>query len=972
MWHFMVLVLWLVSFADANETKTPPVNPEQLQSWWKAAGQLRLGDTAYRVNQEVRFKDGVCDVSLNTGIVIPVYTGAAPVSERVVGVVFVGEGDLSVRFPERADAWSFSNHMVRLAGKDVSEMASIASQKSDYTVGIEQGLILSADPRVQKLIYNLEPVGGGVLFTEQQDGEADATYVVTERRGKLRAKLIATNVLADRSDALQRLGLDPRSMLRQDRLLQEELGFPGHYIRVVSEWRTKDRYHVAAQGTAVSSMDYDKWMSCYRDGRDEAGLGYRAIAFSHGRDLDKRQHFERFSGLSFFPSSDGEVARPTFRMQPTFAETKVEFNTTRNRLQQKITVDSTLTFKADGTDLQYLPLRLPTQGSEMGSWVMDNFQVQTSNGDWQDLAWVGLNADLTDTGSLRKSRIPLQEVDIDNQQVAMEDNDSLTSGTPQLATSSTELTPTTPHQQVSGDSSVNAADPQSISTTKIEQPEGPANFRLDPSSQIVAQSERTVQRTAEYTYDIVALLPEPISAGEEVQVRLKWSAQWAFANFSAIETPEGVAVRTLGTTTGLHPILPEVLPIAGGTRWDFTMVAGTKSPILRPQYVVSSGDSERVWQDEGLWNWTKSSGENALAPSVGVGRWEVMQEAPADGLPSVNVSLFPTTFSKAKMFGPEVRRILTFLHGFLPDYDQNEVDVFQERSLLINEVRRRSRNEIRHGVVQVQTISPSASGLTDELREEDAKRSQTQIARQLAGQYWGQRVAPNSERDEWITTTLADAYAAYYIRAAFGTSAHNQRMSGVQNLLENPEELDIGWTNMDARRRFYSPAGATRLSDVPEKFRQDYALFVLSEMLRLQIGNQAYFSALESLAEKTRVDTPTLQRHFEESSNQDLSDFFDYWIYGGYIPKIQTQIKFDKEGAVGCVRTDIPFGKVLVPIRIDLQDRSLDTVVTVTNGVGEFFVPNVDSSTKFQVDPLKMLLAFERSVSTTNRSTKCE
>ena len=65
----------------------------------------------------------------------------------------------------------------------------------------------------------------------------------------------------------------------------------------------------------------------------------------------------------------------------------------------------------------------------------------------------------------------------------------------------------------------------------------------------------------------------------------------------------------------------------------------------------------------------------------------------------------------------------------------------QERSLLINEVRRRARDNTMHGIVQVQTISPSAIGLTDELREEDSKRAQTQIARQLAGQYWGQRVA---------------------------------------------------------------------------------------------------------------------------------------------------------------------------------------------------------------------------------------
>ena len=217
-------------------------------------------------------------------------------------------------------------------------------------------------------------------------------------------------------------------------------------------------------------------------------------------------------------------------------------------------------------------------------------------------------------------------------------------------------------------------------------------------------------------------------------------------NASTIETPAGIAVRTLGTTTGVHPILPEILPSAGGTRWDFTLRAGTKSPLLRPQYIVSSEIHLNLGKMRSL-NWTESSGTNALSPSVGVGRWEVYEEPPAEGLPGVKVSLFPNTFSKAKMFAPEIRRIVSCMHGFLPQYDQQEVDVFQERSLLINEVRRRSREDIRHGLVQVQTISPSAIGLTDELREEDSKRAQTQIARQLAGQYWGQRIAPSSDRD---------------------------------------------------------------------------------------------------------------------------------------------------------------------------------------------------------------------------------
>ena len=71
----------------------------------------------------------------------------------------------------------------------------------------------------------LEPLGSGVFFTEEDNGEVDATYIVTENRGRLKARFLATNILADRTDMLEQIGLDPRAMLRQDRLLQDELGF---------------------------------------------------------------------------------------------------------------------------------------------------------------------------------------------------------------------------------------------------------------------------------------------------------------------------------------------------------------------------------------------------------------------------------------------------------------------------------------------------------------------------------------------------------------------------------------------------------------------------------------------------------------------------------------------------------------------------------------------------------------------------
>ena len=46
-------------------------------------------------------------------------------------------------------------------------------------------LLLSADEDLIKILYNLEPIGSGVLFTEE-NGEVDASYVVTDSKGNLK------------------------------------------------------------------------------------------------------------------------------------------------------------------------------------------------------------------------------------------------------------------------------------------------------------------------------------------------------------------------------------------------------------------------------------------------------------------------------------------------------------------------------------------------------------------------------------------------------------------------------------------------------------------------------------------------------------------------------------------------------------------------------------------------------------------
>lgn len=118
-----------------------PAGQAELNTWWSASKSMWLGKDAYEA-KGTTFSDGQCSATLNDGIIIPVYTGRPPLSERVIGVVFVGSGDLSMELPRRADAWSFANHMVLRNEKDAQEMAPVAREGAPYTVGITRAMIL--------------------------------------------------------------------------------------------------------------------------------------------------------------------------------------------------------------------------------------------------------------------------------------------------------------------------------------------------------------------------------------------------------------------------------------------------------------------------------------------------------------------------------------------------------------------------------------------------------------------------------------------------------------------------------------------------------------------------------------------------------------------------------------------------------------------------------------------------------------
>ena len=943
----------------ANEIASPPIDPEELRTWWGDAGGLYIGKTSYRV-QETKFSEGVCAFRLNGGVLTPVFSGDGIVEQQMVGFVYTGSGTISMRFPQRSDAWSFGNHMSKRAKLERNELLPIAVQKKSYTVPIDRGIFLSANPAIQNLRNELQPIGKGLRYTYDESGSIVSTLVSNEDKYKGLEKANISTIFRDRSKNLERVGINIRSLIRQDRLMYEHLNLPKSYLRSIADFRTTQRFYVAGQeGGVIDSMSYDKWLTCVKDARDEFNTGYRSLAFAQGKDADKRSHFQRFSGELLNKKDSSKAVSPHTGMDSVYANSTIHITPVRGGADQKVSVESKLTLKAKGGDVQYVTLQLPTQGARFGTWELEALELE----DGRLLSWAGLNADLSSAHTATK-RLGGQRDSLSNKETErLQANQQLTTNSSMNQTqSSTSASSENSSQGSVGDAeSIQAEDPF-------------AATQLSMTEQDTAAQERNVFQESGFTYKIVVVLPEVISKDESVQILLRWSASFPYANMRTTETSEGVVVRSAGSSTGLISYLPTLIPASGGSMWKFYTKIGTpaKKGLFRTQSIVASGKTQKKWEEEDSWEWIAVEGKKGIHPSVALGKWKDHQEKGTQSIPAIRVNVFPKNASKRKQFPAEVRRVISFLEEFLPKFPAKEIEILEESSESLTQER------TKPGIITLRSYSITAVGQSGKKRDGNRFITQEQIAAQIAGQYWGQTLFPSSSRDEWFMDSIPNAYANFYIRAIHGLEEYTKKIDRLRKKIENPKSESNSWKSTDSKNRAFSLSGSTLLTDVPLHLRQDYGFYVFAEMLRLRVGNHAFFSALDNavkLPQRDRISTEEIQSKLERESKQKLSNFFDFWIHGGHIPSLTIRTRVDtKEGMsvlFGCIESDVPYGIFDVPVRIVLPNKSIDTFIKMVHGYGSLTIPNADSSTAIELDPLGLIVAYKRKSVQTTKETSC-
>ncbi|NOY26960.1 MAG: M1 family metallopeptidase [Oligoflexia bacterium] len=952
----------LATGAVIAASPTPLAYQDALSSWWSAAGHMWLDESAYRVTDPVAIQDGVCSATLTGGMVIPVWAGKPPLSERIVGFVFVGEGQLSVELPLRADRWRVANHAARYGLLPADQQAAIAHGQAPLTLGIDRGLVLSADPKVREFLAGLEPVGGGVMIrsAEGEGNGVDEAYVITERRGKLRVKSIATNMLPQRRLQLERAGLDPRIWLRQDRLLHDELGMDGTALRMLADWRTDTPLHVAAElGAGVGNNDYDRWLACFRDPMDQEGLGFASQAFAYGTDPEGLRHFERLSGTELAPVDE----RPGWWFSGEQADITVASRPKGLGNERFVDVDAVLTMRAVGGDAQAVTFSMPVNDVVRGSWSLEDLSLQ----DGAAIAMVGLNQDLFGRGDLFSTVQSATSGDSASADALAIAGQTGGASVPQVGglgggaggAGSGSNSAGAPFSESTLDSSQDA--PQSVVSG------------IESSAGLGTQIERDLVQDSPIEYLVQVVLPQPVPQGETVRLRVHWKARLRFANWSSYGRP-------MGTTTGVQPLLPEPVPAPGRPSWTTDIRLGIPSVGLNQVDVAITGATTREW-DEDTWTWTEAQGQDVAVPAIAIGRWSTQVDQKGTGMPGVRVHLFAQDTWALPEFPPEIRRVVSFLQRFLPDLPMSEIEVYQGASGYTSTILRGDLPQATHNLVEVDTVKTRDVTEQSQLDDVDPYLTQVMLARQVAAEYWGESISPLSTRDTWLTDGLAEAYAGFYVRAAFGNKAYTDRMEKLRDLVEDPTEYSVTTNAVNRYHRFLSLSGATPASDVSSAMRVRYSAYLLGDIIRLRIGDRAFFAALDQLAQSrmgSSVTTDDLQRALEAESGQDLSNLFDFWINGGFIPKITIEVRQEAQpdgGTTlhGCVTSSIPWGSFDVPVEVIDKDgeRSVSALVDVDDGLGPFDLVDRSGKIKVRADPMGMTVAYKRQVKTVAR-TRCD
>ncbi len=451
----------------------------------------------------------------------------------------------------------------------------------------------------------------------------------------------------------------------------------------------------------------------------------------------------------------------------------------------------------------------------------------------------------------------------------------------------------------------------------------------------------------DYDGEVLVVLREPLGAGEELTLDVDWTDTWS------TELARG------GKVAGAYLFLPELNGSWGFGAWPFEARVSTPVTLFSSMAPAASGVTVDYDESEDFRVLTVADA-GARRPLLALGNYDVRTVPGPEGMPSVRVAVLPEDRGNIDTLPRQTTQTIGFMERLLSAFPLTEIELIQTTE---------DTNLGGQGVVVVggenypeMTRDPDDDAANSNASVRDAYPfiEASIVARGVAQQYFGQLVQPASPYDQWLTRSLPEAWAWFYTRAAFGRLSLDSRMRHTSNIVQEH----------NGPEPFYSLTDGQGIARYSNSIYYHYGPYVFSWMLRKRIGDNAFFVGMRNLVEDKAwqpVTTADFQHYWEEASGVDLDPFFGWWVTGGYVPKIQVEYEETRGdwgvGVRGCVRTDIPFGSVEIPVVVrDDWDIPSEIWVRVDDGIGWFEKDGLGLRAEVEVDPDELVLAYKRKL----------
>jgi aminopeptidase N len=232
------------------------------------------------------------------------------------------------------------------------------------------------------------------------------------------------------------------------------------------------------------------------------------------------------------------------------------------------------------------------------------------------------------------------------------------------------------------------------------------------------------------------------------------------------------------------------------------------------------------------------------------------------------------------------------------------------------------------GMENVSATTLTVRGLVNPaLAHESLQGADPLLSHEMAHQWFGDLVTCKDWGNLWLNEGFA----------TFAATLWEEHEYGADNAAYSRWRMQAGW--MRDSRLFPVPIVTHNFSDSLKYAGNIYekAGLVL-QMLREQLGDEAFFRGLQHYLEANRlknVTTPDLVQALEESTHVDVDRFFDQWVYGAGAPRFAVTSAYDsaaKQLNLTVKQTQKVEG------RVGLFDVPVDVVITTSSGSQDFHI----------------------------------